>query len=81
MTPSAYLNSRQFVQFASKPSRLRVKFVSLFGKLFGLFFHPFFQRFFLGTNWISIPGSTTNTQFVAPLVPENPSVFYRLIYQ
>jgi autotransporter-associated beta strand protein len=35
----------------------------------------------LGTNWISIPGSTTNTQFVAPLVPENPSVFYRLIYQ
>jgi hypothetical protein len=65
----------------SKPSSLRVKLVSLFGKLFGLFFHPLFQSLFLGTNWVSIPGSTTNTQFTAPLVPDNPSVFYRLIYQ
>jgi hypothetical protein len=35
----------------------------------------------LGTNWISIPNSTTNMQFIAPLAPENPSVFYRLIHQ
>ena len=35
----------------------------------------------LGTNWISIPDSATNTQFAAPLAPENPSVFYRLIHQ
>ena len=32
----------------SKPSRLRVKLVSLIGKFFGLFFHSLFQRFFLG---------------------------------
>jgi hypothetical protein len=35
----------------------------------------------LGTNWISIPDSATNTQFAAPLAPETPSVFYRLIHQ
>lgn len=35
----------------------------------------------LGTNWVSVPGTDTNTQFVVPLVPENASVFYRLIYQ
>ena len=35
----------------------------------------------LGTNWISIPDSATNTQFAAPLAPENPTVFYRLIHQ
>ena len=35
----------------------------------------------LGTNWISIPSSATNTQFTAPLDVGNPSVFYRLIYQ
>ena len=34
----------------------------------------------LGTNWISIPASATNTQFAAPLAPENPCVFYRLIH-
>jgi len=35
----------------------------------------------LGTNWFPIDGSTTNTQFLAPLDAGNPSVFYRLIYQ
>ena len=35
----------------------------------------------LGTNWISIPTSATNTQFAAPLAPETPSAFYRLIHQ
>lgn len=35
----------------------------------------------LGTNWISIPDSATNTQFAAPLTRENPSLFYRLIHQ
>lgn len=34
----------------------------------------------LGTNWVSIGGSATNTQFLAPLDAGNPSVFYRLIY-
>jgi hypothetical protein len=35
----------------------------------------------LGINWISLPGSTTSTQFSAPIVPSNPTVFYRLVYQ
>ena len=35
----------------------------------------------LGTNWISLPDSATNTVFTAPLDPANGSVFYRLIYQ
>ena len=35
----------------------------------------------LGTNWFPIDGSTTNTQFLAPLDAGNPAVFYRLIYQ
>jgi len=35
----------------------------------------------LGTNWFSIPDSTTNTQFTVPVVPDNPGVFYRLIHQ
>ena len=35
----------------------------------------------LGTNWIPLPDSTTNTQFSAPIVPSNPTVFYRLVYQ
>jgi len=35
----------------------------------------------LGTNWISLANSSTNTQFSALLNPMNPSVFYRLIYQ
>jgi hypothetical protein len=34
----------------------------------------------LGTNWISIPDSATNTQFISPLTPENPSEFYRQIH-
>lgn len=35
----------------------------------------------LGTNWFPVDGSTTNTQFLAPLDVGNASVFYRLIYQ
>jgi hypothetical protein len=35
----------------------------------------------LGTNWISIPYSATNTEFIAPIPPQTPSVFYRLIHQ
>ena len=35
----------------------------------------------LGTNWVSIPSTATNTQFTAPLDAGNPAVFYRLIYQ
>ncbi|HEY5346184.1 MAG TPA: autotransporter-associated beta strand repeat-containing protein, partial [Verrucomicrobiae bacterium] len=35
----------------------------------------------LGTNWISILNTATNTQFAAPLDAGNPAVFYRLIYQ
>ena len=35
----------------------------------------------LGTNWISLPASATNTVFTAPLDPANGGVFYRLIYQ
>ncbi len=34
----------------------------------------------LGTNWIAIPNSATSTQFIAPLDPASPSVFYRLVY-
>jgi hypothetical protein len=32
----------------------------------------------LGTNWTTVPGSQTNSTFLAPINPANPSVFYRL---
>ena len=35
----------------------------------------------LGTHWISLPDSTTTTQFTVPLDTRNTSVFYRLVYQ
>ncbi len=35
----------------------------------------------LGTNWVSVPGSASDTQFTVPLDAGNSSVFYRLIYQ
>lgn len=35
----------------------------------------------LGTNWLTLPETATNTQFTVLLSPLNPSAFYRLIYQ
>jgi hypothetical protein len=35
----------------------------------------------LGTNWVTVPGSSTNTSMSFPVAPENPAVFYRLFYQ
>ena len=32
----------------------------------------------LGTNWFTLPGSETNSFFIAPLNPSNPAVFFRL---
>jgi hypothetical protein len=32
----------------------------------------------LNTNWVDVPGSTTVTNIVIPLVKSNGSVFYRL---
>ena len=33
------------------------------------------------TNWVTIPGSETNTSMVVPINPANPTVFYRMFYQ
>ncbi len=35
----------------------------------------------LGTNWGTLPGSTTSNQFVIPLGPTNADVFFRLRLQ
>ena len=35
----------------------------------------------ISTNWVTIPGSETNTSVVVPLNPANPTVFYRMFYQ
>jgi autotransporter-associated beta strand protein len=35
----------------------------------------------LGNNWVSIPATTTTTQFTVPLDTGNAAVFYRLSYQ
>jgi len=32
----------------------------------------------LGTNWVTVPGSTTTNRVVVPIDPINSSVFYRL---
>jgi hypothetical protein len=32
----------------------------------------------LGTNWVAVPNSTTTNAYSVPIVPGNPSVFYRL---
>ena len=34
----------------------------------------------LGTNWVTVPNSTNQLQYVAPISPANSSVFYRLVY-
>jgi autotransporter-associated beta strand protein len=34
----------------------------------------------LATNWVTWPGSTTNTSESIPVLPGNPSVFFRLVY-
>jgi autotransporter-associated beta strand protein len=36
--------------------------------------------FGLGTNWATVPNSTNQNQFVAPINSTNGSVFYRLVY-
>ena len=33
----------------------------------------------LGTNWFNVPGSATTNQMTRPIVPTNPSVFFRLM--
>jgi hypothetical protein len=35
----------------------------------------------LGTNWFSVPGSTSNTQISIPINPAGGEQFYRLHYQ
>jgi hypothetical protein len=35
----------------------------------------------LGTNWVTVPGSSLVTTTNVPLVATNPAVFYRLMYQ
>jgi hypothetical protein len=32
----------------------------------------------LGTNWVTIPGSSAGHTFSAPIIATNPAVFYRL---
>ena len=32
----------------------------------------------IGTNWVTVPGSTTTNRVVVPIDPANGSVFYRL---
>ena len=32
----------------------------------------------LGTNWVTVPGSTTTNRVIVPIDPANGSVFYRL---
>ena len=34
----------------------------------------------LSTNWVTIPGSETNTSVVVPVTPANPTVFYRMFH-
>lgn len=34
----------------------------------------------LGTNWVTVPNSTNQNQFVAPISATNGSVFFRLVY-
>lgn len=34
----------------------------------------------LGTNWFDVPGATTTNSITFPLNPDDPAVFYRLIY-
>ena len=34
----------------------------------------------LSTNWVLVPGSTTNNHVIVPIDPKNPTVFYRLQY-
>ncbi|HEY4417456.1 MAG TPA: carbohydrate-binding protein [Verrucomicrobiae bacterium] len=34
----------------------------------------------LGTNWVSVPGSSQTNQFTLPITPDNGSVFFRLAY-
>jgi autotransporter-associated beta strand protein len=34
----------------------------------------------LSTNWVDVPGSTTNTQMILPINRSNGAVFFRLIY-
>ncbi|HZI33061.1 MAG TPA: hypothetical protein VFF11_12025, partial [Candidatus Binatia bacterium] len=33
----------------------------------------------LGTNWVTVPDSTNQNQFVEPISPANGSVFFRLV--
>lgn len=35
----------------------------------------------LGTNWVAVPGSTTTNKVEVPIVPANPTVFYRMWLQ
>jgi hypothetical protein len=35
----------------------------------------------LGTNWVTVPGSTTVTNVSIPVNASDDSVFYRLMYQ
>jgi len=34
----------------------------------------------LNSNWFTVPGSTETTSVTVPVVPANPTVFYRLVY-
>ncbi|HLP78379.1 MAG TPA: hypothetical protein VK327_15855, partial [Candidatus Paceibacterota bacterium] len=34
----------------------------------------------LGSNWVDWPGATTTNQVEIPVVPQNPAVFFRLVY-
>jgi hypothetical protein len=34
----------------------------------------------LNTNWFTVPGSTSVTSVAVPVVPGNPTVFYRLVF-
>ena len=34
----------------------------------------------LGTNWVTLPGSSATNQYLIPINPTNGAVFYRLFY-
>lgn len=34
----------------------------------------------LGTNWVTVPGTTLTNQILLPINPANPTVFFRLVY-
>jgi hypothetical protein len=34
----------------------------------------------LGTNWVTVAGSTNNSQVILPINPTNGGAFFRLVY-